>query len=721
MNWYKISQQNLLFYPWDRHPSLVTENAQPSYTNPGTGQEYYKCSVCGEEKPAENIVDWYKSKDVTRQYNYPTHNMDRDSIYAAFVKIKQLLIPYYNAFSKARLAGEKEADIFNNASENAEIDYWKRKSWGDNDFEMDAPDLAAVCKSQEIVNYTHYVQKALGSGYNYGTHHNIYNSLTEIANSGKVDGYILSHLSRDFDELGEIIKDIPDFNALQSNPIQIHINVPVCDECEKEALHCVACEKPIYDGQSKYEMVNEGYACDSCVENGRISTCSECGLSDWADDMNYAEDQGDFCSSCYDLIKSSYEDYHSHEIDNIVEKKGKNAFASWFEDSDRTYIPFASQNKMSRDDKVIIEMINENAINNEPCYTDAVGYQDGVATCGRRQWRIGKLLQRMARDKLKKIDNLSDEEVNFDRATAKQNIVDDMKMLQSGFEKSKFRALGSEVSERLMVVISMNPHDIAKMSTNRKWTSCMDLSKPGGGRSRDVYEEVKEGGLVAYLTKKDDTEVEDPIARLLIRRYENKEKISLAVPENRVYGETRDDDAFYKAVENWVKSKQGEIPKGRYFIKGMEYVDGLNREIEIANRAIKEIMIKMAARNNNFKLSAINAELSSSITRLLIMADRGYPLEHALMHNIVAQIPDALMLQQAIDLSIMAIGQMSGSYEITEQRQNVINAIWNAFQGDKQQDDNIQEGVNDGMVMENIGTDGQPSEGAGQVQSDSLA
>ena len=57
--------------------------------------------------------------------------------------------------------------------------------------------------------------------------------------------------------------------------------------------------------------------------------------------------------------------------------------------------------------------------------------------------------------------------------------------------------------EQFSVVISQNPHDVAQMSTDRSWTSCMELGrrKP---QEKDVFCEVREGGLVAYLINKND-------------------------------------------------------------------------------------------------------------------------------------------------------------------------------------------------------------------------
>ncbi len=105
------------------------------------------------------------------------------------------------------------------------------------------------------------------------------------------------------------------------------------------------------------------------------------------------------------------------------------------------------------------------------------------------------------------------------------------------------------------IVISKSPEDVAGMSTDRRWTSCMRLpgyeikDKNGnkvidskGGERHDALEyDVKYGTLVAYLIKKEDREIEDPIARIAIKPFHNiesNEEYFIAVkPENLVYSD----------------------------------------------------------------------------------------------------------------------------------------------------------------------------------------
>ena len=125
-----------------------------------------------------------------------------------------------------------------------------------------------------------------------------------------------------------------------------------------------------------------------------------------------------------------------------------------------------------------------------------------------------------------------------------------------------------------MVVISRAEEDVENMSTNRRWTSCMDLQGSHAEEiaGNNVYCEVENGGFIAYLTSADDYDVRDPYSRVLIRRFDSRTtNKSIAIPESTVYGQ--EDSMFLEIVESWVEEKQGQIEYGEYELMGMEYSD----------------------------------------------------------------------------------------------------------------------------------------------------
>jgi len=117
---------------------------------------------------------------------------------------------------------------------------------------------------------------------------------------------------------------------------------------------------------------------------------------------------------------------------------------------------------------------------------------------------------------------------------------------------------------------SQNPHDVASMSTGRRWKSCKNLNN-NDELSNGIFCEVESGGFVAYLISSDDLEIQHPFARVWIRRFVDSDNRSIAVVENEGYGVYGTD--FLIAVEKWVNSKQGEIPLKNYELKGDRYSD----------------------------------------------------------------------------------------------------------------------------------------------------
>ena len=137
-----------------------------------------------------------------------------------------------------------------------------------------------------------------------------------------------------------------------------------------------------------------------------------------------------------------------------------------------------------------------------------------------------------------------------------------------------------------LILISQNPHDVASMSTGRDWTSCMELGE--GSHHEDVFCEIEKGGLVAYLINKNDLEIESPLARVHIRRFENREGKSVAIPENSVYGNQV--QGFYQSIQQWLKEKQGDIQPGIYKRQGGEYSDNFGDDMLVAPTGPEDVL-----------------------------------------------------------------------------------------------------------------------------------
>jgi hypothetical protein len=98
----------------------------------------------------------------------------------------------------------------------------------------------------------------------------------------------------------------------------------------------------------------------------------------------------------------------------------------------------------------------------------------------------------------------------------------------------RLQGQAKQYNENLLVVFSHKPEDIAGSSTDRNWKSCVDLR--GGEHHEQVFNKIERGGLVAYLIKESDKNIEAPLARVAIRRYGDNNGNFIFVGSNECYG-----------------------------------------------------------------------------------------------------------------------------------------------------------------------------------------
>lgn len=112
-----------------------------------------------------------------------------------------------------------------------------------------------------------------------------------------------------------------------------------------------------------------------------------------------------------------------------------------------------------------------------------------------------------------------------------------------------------------IIVISRHPYDLAGMSTNRSWTSCMRIPIPGhkgGSYCKHVKEDIKEGTLIAYYTDKEDTNLQHPFGRVLIKPFKTLDP-KLAprlVVSNNIYGTMPQEVRLL--IKDWIDKQQAK-------------------------------------------------------------------------------------------------------------------------------------------------------------------
>jgi len=270
----------------------------------------------------------------------------------------------------------------------------------------------------------------------------------------------------------------------------------------------------------------------------------------------------------------TYDDYRSRV--QQLSSQNPYPFKEWFDENGRAYVPFITNQGQDNVDKSVQAELEENNYQ----ITD---YQQGYCVSGNRTFKISKVLNNLKKQKLNIIQQKIQEnerenerdpihyQINFNQL--QEELIRTNKYydeLINTFINSSFRANQANPNKsEFSVVISQNPHDVAQMSTGRNWTSCMELGQ--GSHYEDVFCEVSNGGLVAYLVKSNDIEIENPLARIHIRRFDNKEGQSFAIPEKTIYG--NEIEGFSEFVKQWLDQKQGYIASGMYERQGGEYSD----------------------------------------------------------------------------------------------------------------------------------------------------
>jgi len=579
MSWYKIAQrQQLLFYPWDKGIGDAVQKAEPIGVN-SEGENIYKCHMCQQNVTDDEISEWAELDDSQKKYQYPIHNIDSDTIKQQLQQILDTVKPHVEKYKSDVAAYEvRKQEILKSpefSAGNVQYPYWTKSH-----YVTKIPELQSIISDP---SFKQYAELQTLRSWNW-TLSNFFRALY-----GKsINGDQLEMFAAFIDNPNGLLSaDLED----QSN-FSVQVSVPVCDECINDVAECQICDKHIFEGQPSYPVCwdNNLVVCQECVENGDVSTCPDCGCADTPDDMHYIEDEGDYCDSCFSDHVRDYAGYFS----DIVERKAENnpyPFTHWFENGDRTYLPFTPDLTPQESDNELMDFIEYIEIDGNSCSTNKAEYQLGYSTCGRRKFRIGKLLGRWYKNEIKRIDEeTTGSEGEMEKTETKQKY----NYYKEILDGSKFRSMKD--TSNLTVVISQDPHDMAKMSTGRRWTSCMDLQKD---RSQDVFCEVEEGGLIAYLIDSSDKDVENPHARILIRRFSNKKGDSVAIPEDAVYGNNL--NGFEEVVSDWINSKQNNIVPGDYDRKGMGYSESLSRTRTFAEM-LRELLIKMASKDIGYKM-----------------------------------------------------------------------------------------------------------------------
>jgi hypothetical protein len=170
------------------------------------------------------------------------------------------------------------------------------------------------------------------------------------------------------------------------------------------------------------------------------------------------------------------------------------------------------------------------------------------------------------------------------------------------------------------MVISKSAYDLAGMSTDRRWRSCMNLRD--GINRHFVPVDIKHGTLVSYLVNPTDKNIEKPMGRILIKPYveiDNQDEVLYGIEHDKVkYG--RDNPEYVKTLVN-VLDKAQEEKTGIFRLDGNLYPDA-GKQFTVSNskevppeRILKYFAIKNYTINKDGTVD-VNGDVNLSLRGL---------------------------------------------------------------------------------------------------------
>lgn len=232
------------------------------------------------------------------------------------------------------------------------------------------------------------------------------------------------------------------------------------------------------------------------------------------------------------------------------------------EGNDRIVLPFSSDDDEKITSDNFYRKVNQNSIARHVLFRlSTMGYKTD-------DYLSGLAYHKDAPERKLKINKIFQKHDIHNEGTQFRNKSGGWLTLSQAYAADPDRA--SKGSEK-QIVISRNRYDVAGMSTDRGWTSCMNLLD--GCNKHYVKHDLRHGTLTAYLTNKGDDDIQSPKARLNIKQFTTYNGPSAFIPENRAYGSAP--ESFKSAVKEWADKNYPRKP-GIYTKKAELYNDDGN-------------------------------------------------------------------------------------------------------------------------------------------------
>jgi hypothetical protein len=228
-------------------------------------------------------------------------------------------------------------------------------------------------------------------------------------------------------------------------------------------------------------------------------------------------------------------------LDSIFDQLAGLPGATTSKRGDRVYVPFSSSEEMIVHESPVKKEVETALKDTDFTLKD---YKLGVVIDKfGREVKLGKVLNRIGRTDLVKLFNGDSQ-----RESAKR--------------------------KEFFMVFSKHPYDIAGMSSDRGWTSCMDIYSEQGVNVKYIKQDIKKGSFICYLIKPNDKNLSSPTARILIKPYINmEEKNDVVYSPDQIYGTAP--DSFRTAVQEILSKVQGK-KIGTFMLAQQVYCDNMD-------------------------------------------------------------------------------------------------------------------------------------------------
>lgn len=278
-------------------------------------------------------------------------------------------------------------------------------------------------------------------------------------------------------------------------------------------------------------------------------------------------------------------------------------------------------------------------------------YIEGYATnifAKNKKVKIGKLLNNLSKKVAKEeAGNISFiyRDAKTDKIFRKNINVNSINEILKIFNQ---RPSKENLKKNFIAVISRSVEDIAGMSTDRRWTSCMRLpgytDEKGGSYHGKLQYDIKYGTLVAYLIEEKDKNIEDPIARISIKPFKNatleENNLILLIPEKRIYSDGTLTETTLDNFKNIIFDFFDDINKdkeGIFKFNNLLYNDsGTNStiiKVDMENNKEFKKLYDFALKKFDASISKENILRTKIALYILFSKDKNHPIINVLKNE----------------------------------------------------------------------------------------